>query len=119
MIETNYTYKCQVVKVVDGDTIDCAVDLGFKITTMQRLRLARINTPELRSPLTAAKEKAIAARDFLAGKVLDKHVLIKTAKTDMYGRYIAEVITVDGENINDLLVSEGHAVVYQAKSVGV
>ena len=44
-----YDYKAEIVKVVDGDTIDVLVDLGFRITTHQRLRLKNIDTPELRS----------------------------------------------------------------------
>jgi micrococcal nuclease len=102
------------VRVYDGDTIRVDIDLGMSIWVhYESLRLSRINTPELRG---VEKTAGIAARDFLRDKIDGREVIIETIKDKKgkYGRYIAEVWFEDisGElvNINDLLVTEGHAV---------
>lgn len=108
-----YTYKAVVVDVYDGDTITANVDLGFYTWLHnQKLRLARINAPEVRGD---EKEQGKAARDWLKERVLDRDVIIQTVKTKKgsekkgkYGRYIIEIY-IDGVNINDELVEVGHA----------
>ena len=102
-----YTYKAKVVKVVDGDTIDCDVDLGFYMTAKIRFRLARIDTPEVRG---VEKVEGKIAKQWLID-LLDKHnneVTIETEKTGKYGRWIAEIIIGD-MNVNDELVKTGNA----------
>lgn len=93
-----YQYKAVVTNVVDGDTVDLVVDLGFKIQTKQRVRLARIDTPERAQPGYAA------ARDFVKESILGKPVTIKTEKVSKWGYYLAEVTLDDGKNLNDTLV---------------
>ena len=93
-----YEYKATVENVVDGDTVDLAVDLGFKVSTRQRVRLARIDTPERSQPGYAA------ARDFVREAVLNKPVMLKTAKVSKWGYYLAEVTLEDGRNLSDTLV---------------
>lgn len=90
------------------------IDLGFHITIKERLRLARINTPEINSPLSAEREKAQAAKAYLESKILNREVIIETRKTDIYGRYIAEIV-ISGENINNLMIISGHAIKYEGK----
>lgn len=94
-----------VVNVVDGDTCDIEVDLGFSVKVKHRFRLARINTPE------RGAEGFAEATAFLSNKTLNKQAIIQVTKLDKYGRYLVE-IKVDGENINDALVAAGHAVYY-------
>lgn len=93
-----YEYKATVENVVDGDTVDLVIDLGFKISTRQRVRLARIDTPERSQPGYAA------ARDFVRDAVLNKPVLLKTEKVSKWGYYLAEITLQDGRNLSDTLV---------------
>ena len=98
-----YEYKAQVVKVYDGDTITVNIDLGFSILfNGQKIRLARINAPELRG---STLEQGRASRDTLRDLVLNKWVIIKTQKDKKgkYGRWLGEVI-LNGLCINDEMV---------------
>jgi micrococcal nuclease len=102
-----YYYKAKVTRVVDGDTIDCDVFLGFHMTARIRFRLARINTPEVRG---VEKVEGRAAKDYLIQLLEDNQneVIIRTEKTGKYGRWLAEVY-VSEINVNDDLVKSGHA----------
>lgn len=100
-----YEYKATVENVVDGDTVDVTVDLGFKIQTKQRVRLARIDTPE------RAQANYQIAKDFVKNAVLGKSVIIKTDKVSKWGYYLAEVM-FDGKNLNDELFNAGLAKYY-------
>lgn len=93
-----YQYKATVENVVDGDTIDVSIDVGFKITIRQRVRLARIDTPERGQPGYAA------AKDFVRDVALNKPVMLKTEKVSKWGHYLAEITLEDGRNLNDTLV---------------
>ncbi|NDC39206.1 MAG: hypothetical protein EBZ48_14365 [Proteobacteria bacterium] len=106
-----YTYQAHVISVYDGDTLTVDIDLGFSIVLRkQTVRLVHINTPELRG---STQEKGLAARDALRSRVLGKSVILKTIKDsrEKYGRWLGEV-WVDGECINDWMLSEGLAVKY-------
>lgn len=100
-----YEYRATVENVVDGDTIDVAVDLGFKVTTRQRVRLARIDTPE------RGQSNYLTAKDFVKNSVLGKSVTITTNKVSKWGYYLAEVM-FDDKNLNDELVNVGLAKYY-------
>jgi len=104
----DYRYRAHVLKIYDGDTITVRVDLGFHTHTIQRLRLARINAWEVRGEERPA---GLIARDWLRSQILGRDVEVQTIKdaTGKWGRYIAEVFTVDGANLNDALVANGHA----------
>jgi micrococcal nuclease len=110
-----FTYKAEVVKIVDGDTIDVDIDLGFKTWSRNiRLRLNRIDAYETRlykGTTEEEKQKGLLAKaevESMCLKAPDK-VVIKTTKQGKYGRWIAEVI-IDGENLSDKLVELGYAV---------
>lgn len=112
-----FEYRARVVRVYDGDTIFCRVDLGFGVklgmdTKGVSFRLYGVDTPELNRK--AEREAGIVARDWLREHIEGKDVILRTHKPDpkdKYGRYLAEVI-LDGVNLNELLVEEGHAVAY-------
>ena len=93
-----YEYKATVENVVDGDTVDVVIDLGFKVNTRQRVRLARIDTPE------RAQSGYAAARDFVREAVFKKSVMLKTQKVSKWGYYLAEITLEDGRNLSDTLV---------------
>lgn len=104
-----FTYKALVTGVYDGDSITVDIDLGFGIIySGQKVRLANINTPEIRGE---ERPEGLIARDALREKILDKEVKIRTFKDGKgkYGRYIAEVFTLELENINEWLVNSGYA----------
>lgn len=88
-----YEYRAKVVNVVDGDTVDVQIDLGFHIVVSQRCRLRGVNCPEVHG---ASKVAGLAAKDFTAkwvASLADGDVFIKTKKPyadDKYGRFLVE-----------------------------
>ncbi|MFQ5649113.1 MAG: thermonuclease family protein [bacterium] len=108
-----YCYRATIISVYDGDTVRADIDLGLKTWVKnEKLRLARINAPELRGD---EREAGLAARDFLRDKILEHDVIIETLKDKKgkYGRYLVEIwLEQEGEesiNVNDLMVEAGHA----------
>lgn len=100
-----YEYKATVSNVVDGDTVDLVIDVGFKINVRQRVRLARIDTPE------RSQANYQTAKDFVKNAVLGKSVTVKTEKVSKWGYYLAEIM-FDGKNLNDELFNAGLAKYY-------
>lgn len=90
-----YTYKATITSVTDGDTISAVVDLGFRMTTEQRLRLLGVNTPELHAQDPDERRRAQEAKAFTEAALKGKDVLIRTEKADAFGRYLA-IVYVDG-----------------------
>ena len=109
-----FEYKAKVLNVVDGDTIDVELDLGFDTYRNERIRLAHINTPEIRTKDVEEKKIGMLAKTRVLGLILGKTVILQTIKdkTEKYGRYLGIVILEDGKVLNDLLVTEGLAVNY-------
>jgi micrococcal nuclease len=111
-----YQYKAKVERIVDGDTIDIVIDLGFKITTNQRIRMARINTPETFNAKKDSEEyqKGLAAKQFVEQRLAANNYEIKleTEKvTEKYGRYIGTIWLSDSAvSLNDELVEKSFAV---------
>ena len=114
-----YEYSCTVDRVVDGDTIDVVLDLGFDIMFKSRVRLYGIDTPESRTRNKDEKVRGKMAGSFLKDAV-DKgtQVVIQTKLKDSrgkYGRVLGNVI-VDGLNINETMVKNYLAVAYFGQS---
>lgn len=114
----NYEYNALVTNVVDGDTFDAEVDVGFKITLKMRFRMARLNAPEMNSPDAQIALDALKTKTFLIDKVLNQKVIIRSKRTEKYGRYLAELFYWVGPNgsptstltnINDQMLSLGLA----------
>lgn len=112
-----YKYKTKVERIVDGDTIDVIIDLGFKITTNQRIRLQGINTPETYNVKKDSEEhkKGMAAKNFVVQRIEANkfEAIVETNKyTGKYGRYIGIIWLADNTtSLNDELVEKGFAVV--------
>jgi len=116
-----YTYKIKLERVVDGDTIDADIDLGFDVSVKKRIRLQGINAPESRTRDLEEKARGLAAKDRLKA-ILEgaKEIQLCSHGVGKYGRCLGElhVDVVDGkkcltlENVNQLLIKEGHAVEY-------
>ena len=107
-------YVRKVESVVDGDTIDVLIDLGFDILFASRVRLAGIDTPESRTKDVAEKALGLEAKEYLKKSLKDsKSVVIKTEKMDSsekYGRILGWVY-VDGNTVslNDMMINDGYA----------
>ena len=112
-----YEYKCELIKVVDGDTIDVLIDVGFSTFRKERVRLYGINAPESRTRDLKEKEKGLAAKDRLKEilKEFGKKFIIKTEidKKGKFGRILGQIFDLQMQSCaNDMLVMEGHAVEY-------
>ena len=110
-----YEYHVKkVTNVVDGDTIDVEIDLGFDISFSSRVRLAGIDTPESRPTDKAEKVLGLEAKEYIKSKIKDaKEVVIKTEKMDSsekYGRILGWVF-LDGSkiSINEQMIADGYA----------
>ena len=114
-----YEYACKVERVVDGDTVDVVLDLGFDILYKSRVRLYGIDTPESRTRDLDEKARGKLAKNFLKEAVdCGKQIVIQTKLKDSrgkFGRVLGEVV-VDGVNINVKMVDENHAVAYYGQS---
>ena len=96
MKDSLYTYKVLDIRVIDGDTVDLVIDLGFYLYRKIRLRLVGFNAPEIRGK---KKEEGLIAKEKLK-KILSQKSswIVKTYKdTGIYGRYYGELISVDGK----------------------
>jgi len=114
-----YEYKCKILKVVDGDTVDIDLDLGFGVWLRnERVRLAGIDTPESRTSDAIEKVFGQAAKDRLNSLLGAEAILISRISKSgdnvkgKFGRIIGNFKTKDGEVIADILMNEGHAVAY-------
>jgi len=114
-----YEYGCQVTRVVDGDTIDVDLDLGFDIIYKCRVRLYGIDTPESRTRNKDEKVRGKLAAKFLKDAISNgKNVILQTQLKDSkgkFGRVLASVV-VDGININQRMVTNHLAVRYEGQS---
>ena len=118
-----YEYKVKVTRVVDGDTVDADVDLGFDIFVKDRIRLMGIDTPESRTRNKAEKKLGLLAKERL--KALCKqhkgNIILKTSKEGKgkFGRILGSIYANGSEiTFNDILIAEGHARKYYGGSKG-
>lgn len=118
-----YEYRCKVVKIVDGDTVDVDIDLGFGVwLKKERIRMFGIDTPESRTRDLDEKKYGLMAKDYIT-KLLDDEggIVLKTRKDaeGKYGRILGELWrTTDfaDTSINDLMIKNHHAVSYHGQS---
>ena len=118
-----YEYKCTVNKVIDGDTVDVDIDLGFGIVlTDERVRIMGIDTPESRTRNKIEKLFGLAAKQRLK-ELLSKQCILKTEINkdgeDMkgkFGRVLGDFISDNGRLVTDIMIEEGHAVAYHGQS---
>lgn len=116
MKDNLYHYRATVVRVVDGDTVDVMLDLGFNVSLKERVRLYGINAPESRTRDKAEKVKGLAAKDFVVEWTEDHaddiFIVTRIDKRGKYGRILGTIMNESGENLNELMIKEGHAVEY-------
>ena len=108
-----FEYACKVLRVVDGETIDVNIDLGFNIWHRGRVRMAGIDTPESRTRNLEEKKLGLASKARLKELLKGQKVSIQcTKEKGKFGRILADVMVGD-TNINKQLIDEGHAREYQ------
>ena len=120
-----YEYKAVIDRVVDGDTIDVTIDLGFSVWKKMRVRMEGINTPESRTRDLEEKKRGLAAKDRLKSilEFNNNECILKVSGVGKYGRALATVLVeslspLNGEDgvtlidVNKQLIEEGHAVEY-------
>jgi micrococcal nuclease len=115
-----FEYKAHITRVVDGDTVDGIVDLGFKVGFNARFRLEGINAPESRTRDLEEKKAGLASKEWLREAIEGKDVTVRTAKTGKFGRYLATIFTQDiitpgSISINQQMLDNGHAMEYGQK----
>jgi micrococcal nuclease len=117
-----YQYKCKIIKVLDGDTVDIDLDLGFKIILAnQRVRMAGVDTPESRTTIAEEKVRGQLSKKKLAEKLpIGSWQIIETQKPDSnddkFGRILGVFILEDGTRVNDWLIQNNYAVPYKGEN---
>ena len=118
-----YEYRCKVVHIVDGDTVDVDIDLGFGVwMRKQRIRLYGIDTPESRTRDLEEKKYGLAAKKFLTGMLDDEAgIILKTYKDKegKFGRILGELWRITNyadQSINEYMIEKHHAVRYYGQS---
>lgn len=104
-----FEYRAKVTRVVDGDTVDVDIDLGFLIYYHSRIRLADIDAPETRTRDLEEKARGIIAKGRLKALVFRKRIVLRTLKhgRGKFGRILGTLLLEAGTNVNQLLLSEG------------
>ena len=122
-----YEYRVQVIKVVDGDTVDVNIDLGFGVwLKKQRIRLFGIDAPESRTRDLDEKRYGLMAKDYLKERLADGAILkTRLDKKGKYGRILGEFLVLENEghpqfevpvNINEEMIAKHLAVSYHGQS---
>lgn len=113
-MEPNYRYKAKLGRVVDGDTMDVVIDLGFYVTMRERVRLKGINTPEIYKVPKNSEEykKGMDAKEYVERRLNENgnELVIETEKRGKWRRWLAKVYLKDStESLNEELVEKGLA----------
>tara|TARA_Y100000310_G_C20182854_1_gene578983 strand:- start:125 stop:493 length:369 start_codon:yes stop_codon:yes gene_type:complete len=118
-----YKYKAKVIKIIDGDTLDAMIDLGFNTWVKKRIRLAGIDAYEARTRNKAEKKKGLAAKARVV-EVLNENnneIILTSLGVGKYGRCLGEIQVeksyiksekYHGKSLNKMLIKEGHAKEY-------
>ena len=111
-----YEYKCKIRKVVDGDTVDIDIDLGFNVwLNDERVRVMGIDTPESRTRDKVEKIFGLAAKERVKKFVETDDIVLVTQKYDAkgkFGRILGDLRNSHGDLLTSTLIEEGHAVKY-------
>ena len=111
-----YEYNVRIDRVVDGDTVDCWIDLGYNLQIHKRIRFAGVNAPETRTRDLEEKKQGLIAKEWLINKIdpkavgSSKEIMLKSYEYGKYGRLIGELFIVSGsrkQSINKMMLAEG------------
>ena len=124
MANVNYVYNAKLLRVIDGDTVDALIDLGFDTWVKKRIRLYGIDTPETRTRDKEEKKKGLEAKARVI-EVLERNnneIILTSLGVGKYGRCLGEIKFTKsyiksnkyhGKSLNTMLVKEGHAKEYK------
>jgi len=111
-----YEYKAKLLRVIDGDTVDCVIDLGFNVRLKERIRLKGIDTPETRTRDLEEKKLGMAAKERVEEAFQNSDDFTITTELDKkgkYGRILGTIMLPDRKiSLNQMLLNEGHAKIY-------
>ena len=114
-----YEYRCKIRRVVDGDTVDIDIDLGFGVWLhKERVRIYGIDTPESRTRDKEEKKFGLMAKEFVKQFVKGDSIILRTQKYDAkgkFGRILGDII-VDNKSMSETMIQEHHAVPYYGQS---
>tara|TARA_R100000315_G_C5218860_1_gene131222 strand:- start:909 stop:1331 length:423 start_codon:yes stop_codon:yes gene_type:complete len=118
-----YTYKCTVTKIIDGDTIDVDIHLGFDVVlTKQRIRLMGIDTPESRTRNLEEKARGLLSKQYMIDKCpVGSSITLKSLDRGKFGRILGEIWEADVDSttvepLNKRMITDGFAVEYYGGS---
>ena len=113
-----FEYSAKVVRVVDGDTLDAEIDIGFDVFVKKRIRLYGIDTWESRTRDLEEKEKGLAAKARLIELLEDNgnKFVLQSHELGKYGRVLGSIILDDDRDACDILMEEGHAYSYHGRN---
>ena len=110
-------YSCKLVRVVDGDTADAMIDLGFNVWVKERIRFYGVDTWESRTRDLEEKKKGLAAKDYVKDLLENSDegkFVLKSYGVGKYGRVLADLfVKGNDKSINQLLLENGHAYEYE------
>jgi len=105
-----YVYSATLVRIIDADTLDCDIDLGFDVwIRKQRVRFRGIDTPESRTRNLEEKALGLAAKERVKELIQQKFMLETYKERGKFGRILGVPLTADNRSVCDVLIKEGHA----------
>ena len=107
-----YKFNAKLDRVVDGDTVDALVDLGFDTWKKVRIRMMGVDAPESRTRDLEEKKLGLAAKDRLIEMLGDGEFTLQSHGVGKYGRCLGEIFKEDDISLNKQLINEGHATEY-------
>ena len=111
-----YEYNIRVDRVVDGDTVDCWIDLGYNLQIHKRIRFAGVNAPETRTRNKEEKKRGLIAKEWLKDKLpVGSTCILQSHEYGKYGRVLGELFIESGsrkQSINKMMLAEGLVVEY-------
>ena len=114
-----YSYRVKnIVKIIDGDTFDCIMDLGFDVLLEARVRMMGMDTPESRTRDLEEKKFGLLAKEYLIEKLNSKELIVTTEVDNEKGKFgrILGWVWADGVNINNQMIADHMAVAYEGQS---
>ena len=112
-----YRYENAFCKsVYDGDTFTAVIDYGNKLTQEVVVRMANINTPEIRTKSAKEKKRGMEAKSYLASRIEGKPIILESLKMEKYGRLLCKVYDRDGIELNREMIEKKHAVPFMEVS---
>ena len=114
-----YSYRVKSIKkIIDGDTFDCIMDLGFDVLLEARVRMMGIDTPESRTRDLEEKKFGLLAKEYLTMKLEAEDIIVRTEVDNEKGKFgrILGWVWADGVNVNQQMIDENIAVAYHGQS---